>query len=68
MLVGVKLRLYLAADDVYRCPAGERLVYHYTHVEKGLICIDARHAKAALSLQVNKSDRWRCRGPGRANA
>ncbi len=25
-----------------------------------VICIDARHAKAALSLQVNKSDRWRC--------
>ncbi len=24
-------------------------------------CIDARHAKAALSLQINKSDRWRCR-------
>ncbi len=29
-----------------------------------VICIDARHAKAALSLQINKSDRWRCRGPG----
>ncbi len=28
--------VYLAADDVYRCPAGERLVYHYTNVEKGL--------------------------------
>ncbi len=27
-----------------------------------VICIDARHAKAALSLQINKSDRWRCRG------
>ncbi len=27
--------VYLAADDVYRCPAGERLVYHYTNVEKG---------------------------------
>ncbi len=26
-----------------------------------VICIDARHAKAALSLQINKSDRWRCR-------
>ncbi len=29
-----------------------------------VICIDARHAKAALSLQINKSDRWRCRRPG----
>jgi transposase len=27
--------VYLAEDDVYRCPAGERLVYHYTNVEKG---------------------------------
>jgi len=28
--------VYLAADDVYRCPAGERLVYHYTNQERGL--------------------------------
>ena len=27
---------YVKADDVYICPAGERLVYHYTNVEKGL--------------------------------
>ncbi len=27
---------YLAADDVYLCPAGARLVYHYTNQEKGL--------------------------------
>ena len=27
---------YVAADDVYLCPAGERLVYHYTNQEKGL--------------------------------
>ncbi len=35
-----------------------------------VICIDARHAKAALSLPVNKSDRWRCRGawPGSCGA
>jgi len=26
----------LAEDDVYRCPAGERLVYHYTNQERGL--------------------------------
>ena len=32
-----------------------------------VICIDARHAKAALSMQVNKSDR-RCRGPGADHA
>jgi transposase len=28
--------VYLAEDDVYRCPAGERLVYHTTNQEKGL--------------------------------
>jgi transposase len=26
---------YVAAEDVYICPAGERLVYHFTNVEKG---------------------------------
>jgi transposase len=25
--------VYVAADDVYRCPAGERLTYRYTTVE-----------------------------------
>jgi transposase len=28
--------VYLAADDVYLCPAGERLIYHFTNQEKGL--------------------------------
>ena len=27
---------YVADDDVYICPAGERLTYHCTNVEKGL--------------------------------
>jgi len=27
---------YLAEEDVYICPAGERLVYHFTNEEKGL--------------------------------
>ena len=27
--------VYLAEEDVYLCPAGERLVYHYTNQEKG---------------------------------
>jgi Transposase DDE domain len=27
--------LYVAADDVYRCPAGEQLIYHYTNEEDG---------------------------------
>jgi len=28
--------VYLPRDDVYRCPAGERLKYYYTNVENGL--------------------------------
>ena len=28
--------VYMAADDVYLCPAGERLVYRYTNEEKGM--------------------------------
>ena len=28
--------VYVAADDVYLCPTGERLVYHYTNQERGL--------------------------------
>jgi transposase len=28
---------YVAEEDVYICPAGERLVYHYTNEENGLI-------------------------------
>jgi hypothetical protein len=27
--------VYIAADDVYRCPTGEPLTYHYTNVEDG---------------------------------
>jgi hypothetical protein len=27
--------VYVAADDVYRCPAGERLTYRYTNEENG---------------------------------
>ncbi len=27
--------VYLADEDVYRCPAGERLVHHYTNLEEG---------------------------------
>ena len=28
---------YMAEQDVYICPAGERLAYHYTNEEKGLV-------------------------------
>ena len=44
MTSGIKARgrfgkqdfVYLSEEDVYRCPAGERLRYHYTNVENGL--------------------------------
>ena len=29
--------VYVVEEDVYLCPAGERLVYHYTNQEKGLV-------------------------------
>jgi transposase len=28
---------YMAEEDVYVCPAGEKLTYHYTNEEKGLV-------------------------------
>src|SRR5499433_3031810 len=28
---------YLAEEDVYVCPAGEKLAYHYTNEENGLV-------------------------------
>jgi hypothetical protein len=28
--------VYLPEEDIYRCPAGERLRYYYTNVEDGL--------------------------------
>jgi hypothetical protein len=28
---------YVADEDVYICPAGERLAYHYTNEENGLV-------------------------------
>ena len=44
MTSGIKVRgrfgkqdfVYLPEEDVYRCPAGERLKYYYTNVENGL--------------------------------
>jgi hypothetical protein len=29
--------VYLTDEDVYRCPAGEKLAYHYTNEENGLV-------------------------------
>ena len=29
--------VYLSDEDVYRCPSGEKLAYHYTNEENGLV-------------------------------
>jgi transposase/macrodomain Ter protein organizer (MatP/YcbG family) len=29
--------VYLSDEDVYRCPAGQKLAYHFTNEEKGLV-------------------------------
>ena len=29
--------VYLSDEDMYRCPAGEKLIYHYTNEENGLV-------------------------------
>ena len=29
--------VYLSDEDVYRCPAGEKLRYYYTNEENGLV-------------------------------
>ena len=44
--------IYVADEDVYICPAGERLTYHYTNEENGLgaaSLLDQRCARAAPS-------------------
>src|SRR5271169_3906774 len=45
---------YVAEEDVYICPAGERLAYHYTNEEKGLVL---RHywTNACRSCAIKKS-------------
>ena len=48
---------YVSDKDVYICPAGNRLWTELNKMGLPIICIDARHAKAALKMQINKSDR-----------
>ena len=59
--------VYQPAEDVYRCPAGETLKYHYTNVENGLMLRPSdRVAQAgAISnmtarLSVSASPHERC--------
>src|SRR6476661_4501404 len=53
---------YLAEEDVYICPAGERLAYHYTNEENGLVLrrywTNACHT-CALKAQCTKGPQRR---------
>ena len=46
--------VYLSDEDVYRCPAGEKLAYHYTNEENGLVyaAIGPTPVRAAPSNSV----------------
>jgi hypothetical protein len=53
---------YVAEDDVYICPAGETLAYHYTNEEHGLVlhrywtnaCQELRHQVELNNRQGTK--------------
>jgi len=57
---------YVAEDDVYICPAGERLVYHYTNEEKGLtlhrywtnVCQDCAIKDKCTTGKERRITRW----------
>jgi len=58
--------VYVAADDVYRCPAGEQLSYHYSHVENGKTqrrymtdaCEDCRLKSLCTTAKERRVTRW----------
>ena len=52
---------YLAEEDAYLCPAGERLAYHYTNEENGLVLrltgpTPVRAAPSSIAAPPPKSD------------
>jgi transposase len=57
---------YVADDDVYICPAGERLVHHFTNVEKGLtlrrywtnVCKDCAIKDRCTEGKERRITRW----------
>jgi hypothetical protein len=42
--------VYLPAEDIYRCPAGEKLTYRYTTEEDEQICPRSGRAEFLLEL------------------
>ncbi len=57
---------YVADEDVYVCPAGERLVHHFTNVEKGLtlrrywtnVCKDCAIKDRCTEGKERRITRW----------
>src|SRR5258708_2353149 len=58
--------VYVAEDDVYRCPAGERLTRHFTSVEDGMTlhvywttrCADCALKQQCTSGKERRIKRW----------
>ena len=58
--------LYVAEEDVYICPAGERLVHHFTNVEKGMtlrrywtnLCRDCAMKDRCTTAKERRITRW----------
>ncbi len=58
--------VYLSDEDVYRCPAGEKLTYHYTNEEKGQrlrrywtnVCRDCALKRRCTTGKERRITRW----------
>jgi transposase len=48
--------VYLSDEDVYRCPAGERLKYYYTNEEKGARSCGATGRMRAVTARSSLHD------------
>jgi macrodomain Ter protein organizer (MatP/YcbG family) len=46
--------VYLRDEDVYRCPAGEKLVYHYTNEENGLVLLRRYWTNSCQSCAIKQ--------------
>jgi hypothetical protein len=59
--------VYVVAEDVYRCPAGEQLTYHYTNEEDGktlrrywtTICQDCTLKSKCTTGKERRISRWK---------
>jgi len=71
--------VYVPEDDVYRCPAGERLKYYYTNVENGLrlhrywtnacrTCALNSRCTSGVQRRITRWEQRACAGGGAAEA